>query len=300
MVAAAFDETGDKNMRGLAVCAVGMAMMAQANAAPATPDDVVAAEREFAADGQARGWIAAFKKYAAPDAIAFQPDPVNVQEAFKHQPDEPADRSLKWWPVWAGIAKSGDLGFTTGPYTSGEQRFGHYFTVWAKQPNGTWRWIYDGGPRNEMRSPLGPETEPTHLVTATASSGTAVKAWTEVAEVEAQFATAATQNSKAAYLVHLSADARIMGSPALPATNTSEHGAELDRRAASIAFSQLGGRASRAGDLVYTYGDAKWMRDGHDRRGHYVRIWQKHGEGWKLVFDELLGVPPTPPPPPAQ
>jgi len=58
-------------MRGLLVCAVGIAMMAHANAAPATPDDVVAAEREFAADGQARGWIAAFKRYAAPDAIAI-------------------------------------------------------------------------------------------------------------------------------------------------------------------------------------------------------------------------------------
>ena len=279
-------------MRGLMFCAVSAALMAQANAAPATPGDVVAAERAFAADGQARGWIAAFKRYAAPDAIAFQPDPVNVQESFKGQPDEPADRSLKWWPVWAGIAKSGDLGFTTGPYTAGDKQFGHYFTVWAKQADGSWRWIYDGGPRNEVRSPLGPETQPTHLPMATVAAGSADKAWTEVAEVEAKFAAAAKANAKAAYLVHLSSDARIMGSPALPAANTAEHGAELDRRAASIAFAQLGGRASRAGDLVYTYGDATWTRDGQARRGHYVRIWQKRSEGWKLVFDELLAVPP--------
>jgi ketosteroid isomerase-like protein len=278
-------------MRGLMLCVASAALIAQANAAPATPADVVAAEREFAADGQARGWIAAFKKYAAPDAIAFQPDPVNVQQSFKDQPDEPADRSLKWWPVWAGIARSGDLGFTTGPYTAGEGRFGHYFTVWAKQPNGSWRWIYDGGPRNEAPSPLGPETEPVHLPVSTAASGSADKAWAEVAEVETKFAAAAKQNSKAAYLVHLSADARIMGSPALPATTAPEHAAELDRRAASIEFGALGGRASRAGDLVYTYGDAKWQREGQARRGHYVRIWQKRGEGWKLVFDELLAVP---------
>lgn len=281
-------------MRKLMLCAVSAVSLGQANAAPVTPDDVVAAERAFAADGQARGWIAAFKRYAAPDAIAFQPDPVNVQEAFKDQPDEPADRSLKWWPVWAGIAQSADLGFTTGPYTSGEQRFGHYFTVWAKQSNGAWRWIYDGGPRNEVRSPLGPETQPTHLPLATAAAGSAAKAWTEVTEVEARLAAAAKQSSKTAYLAHLSADARIMGSPALPATNAAQHRAELDRRAASIAFSQLGGRASRAGDLVYTYGSASWTRDDQTRRGHYVRVWQKRSEGWKLVFDELLGVPPKP------
>jgi len=278
-------------MRGLVICAAGAVLIAQVHAAPATPADVVAAEREFAADGQARGWIAAFKRYAAADAIAFQPDPVNVQESFKDQPDEPADKSLKWWPVWAGMAQSGDLGFTTGPYTAGEARFGHYFTVWAKQANGSWRWIYDGGPRNETRSPLGPDTEPTHLPMATAASGSPDKAWAEVSEVEAKFATAAKQNAKAVYLVHLSADARIMGSPALPATTAPEHAAELDRRALSIEFSPLGGRASRAGDLVYTYGDAKWVRDGQARRGHYVRIWQKRREGWKLVFDELLAVP---------
>jgi ketosteroid isomerase-like protein len=129
---------------------------------------------------------------------------------------------------------------------------------------------------------------------ATAAAGSAAEAWAEVGEVEAKFAAAARQNARAAYLVHLSADARIMGSPAQPATTLAEHSAELDRRAASIAFSPLGGRASRAGDLVYTYGDATWTRDGEARRGHYVRIWQKRSEGWKLVFDELLGVPPAP------
>lgn len=218
-------------MRGWMLSAAGAVMIAAAHAAPPTPAEVVAAERAFAADGQARGWIAAFKKYAAPDAIAFQPDPVNVQESFKNRPDEPADRSLKWWPIWAGIATSGDLGFTTGPYTVGDTRFGSYFTVWAKQADGTWRWIYDGGPRHEAASPHGPDTEPAHLAMATAAAGSAATAWAEIGEVEAKFAAAAQQNTKAAYLVHLSADARIMGSPAQPATTAAERSAELDRRA---------------------------------------------------------------------
>jgi hypothetical protein len=57
----------------------------------------------------------------------------------------------------------------------------------------------------------------------------------------------------------------------------------------------LGGRASKAGDLVFTYGDAKWLRDGESRRGHYVRIWQSGAKGWQLVFDEILAVPPPKP-----
>jgi hypothetical protein len=280
--------------------ALGLALLLGSAAAAepgASPDAVVAAEREFAADAQARGWIAAFKKYAAADAVVFQPDPVNAQASLVDQPDEPADRSLKWWPVWAGIALSGDLGFTSGPYTVGDKGFGHYFTVWSKQSDGTWRWIYDGGPRNEAKSPLGPDTEPAHVPLATASSESPGKAWSEVAATEAVLAIAAAKNSKAAYLSHLSRDARIMGSPAQPAIDRNAHSAELDRRAAMIVFAPLGGRASKSGDMVFTYGDAKWTRAGDARRGHYVRIWQKREDQWALVFDELLEVPPPKPKP---
>ena len=279
-----------------AIAAAAVLQIGPAVCAPAaSPSEVVAAEREFAADAQARGYIAAFKKYAAPEAIGFQPDLVNFQQSLSNEPDEPANRSLKWWPVWAGIAQSGDLGFTTGPYTSGEQRFGSYFTVWAKQADGTWRWIFDGGPRSETKSSLGPNTDPAHLPAATASAGSAEAALAEVARSETTLAAAAAKDSKTAYLAVLSADAHIMGSPAQPAVGSSAHGAELNSRAAAIKFSPLGGRASKAGDLVYTYGDAAWVRDGNARRGHYVRIWQKRAENWALVFDEILAVPPPKP-----
>ena len=276
-----------------ALIVAGALQLGAAAAAPtASPAEVIAAEREFAADAQARGFVAAFKKYAAPDAIGFQPDPVNIQQSLAGEPDEPANRSLKWWPVWAGIAQSGDIGFTTGPYTSGEKRFGQYFTVWAKQADGAWRWIYDGGPGNEAKSTLGPDTNPVHLGTAIAAAGSADKAWSDVGKLESTLAVAARKNAKAAYLASLSQDARIMGSPAQPATDGAAREAELDRRAAIMEFSPLGGRASQAGDLVFTYGDAKWVRDVEAHRGHYVRIWQMRTAGWKLVFDEILSVPP--------
>ena len=92
-----------------AVCGTAMAEQSP------SPSEIVAAERAFAADAQARGFIAAFKRYAAPEGIDFGPDPENVQQSLANEPDEPANRSLKWWPVWAGIAQSGELGFTTGP-----------------------------------------------------------------------------------------------------------------------------------------------------------------------------------------
>ncbi|MDX2141711.1 MAG: nuclear transport factor 2 family protein [Rhodospirillaceae bacterium] len=261
-----------------------------------TPAEVVAAERAFAADAQQRGWIAAFKTYSAPDAVLLRDTPISAKENLAKLPDTPADTSLKWWPIWAGISQSGDLGFTTGPFTSGDKNFGHYFTVWQRQPDGTWRWIYDGGPSNESASPFGPDTEPELLPVATATSASSEAALAEVGVLEVELARRAVTDSRVAYLSYLAEDARIMGSPAQPARGRAEIIKELDRRAASLKLTSLGGTASHAGDLAFTYGSARWSREGQGRRGNYVRIWQKRVERWQLVFDELLAAPVKPQP----
>jgi hypothetical protein len=84
----------------------------------------------------------------------------------------------------------------------------------------------------------------------------------------------------------LARDARVQGSPALPATTPAAVDRELATRAKSIAFGPIGGGASHAGDLVWTYGDARWATG----RGHYVRIWQRRAGKWALVFDQIIAV----------
>lgn len=277
-----------------------MALATAAGTVRATPlDEVIAAERAFAADAQTRGWVAAFKAFAAAEAIVFQPDPVNAQAMLAQRPDQPADTSLKWWPIWAGVAASGELGFTTGPYVIGDNAaFGHYFTVWQKQPDGAWRWIFDGGPRSAARSPFGPDTEPARLAPTASRSADAAAAMLEVAAAEKALARAATANVAAAYLAVLADDGRIMGSTAPPAIGRAAFADELARRSAAIEFTALGGTAAQAGDLSFTYGTAAWTENDTPRRGHYARIWQKRAAGWRLAFDEILVVPPQPDAPP--
>jgi ketosteroid isomerase-like protein len=75
-----------------------------------------------------------------------------------------AAAGLAWHPVFARLAGSGDLGFTIGQYiftgrgASGAavQSFGKYMTVWQRQPDGSWKFVVDGGnanpaPRAELR-----------------------------------------------------------------------------------------------------------------------------------------------------
>jgi hypothetical protein len=105
---------------------------------------------------------------------------------------------------------------------------------------------------------------------------------------------------RAAFLAAVADDGRIVGSKAAPPATRAELETELATRPASIAYARLGGQASSAGDLAWTYGVAQWSaQDGQARRGHYVRIWRNDKAGWRLLFDELLPAPPLKAPPPA-
>jgi hypothetical protein len=108
----------------------------------------------------------------------------------------------------------------------------------------------------------------------------------QVKAAEIALAGRARTGAAAAYRAVLARDARIQGSAAAPATTPAAVEKELATRARTIAFGPLGGGASKAGDLAWTYGDARWDKG----RGHYVRIWQRRGGKWTLVFDQIIGV----------
>ncbi|PZQ56333.1 MAG: DUF4440 domain-containing protein [Phenylobacterium zucineum] len=265
-------------------------------AAEIDPAPVVAAERAFAADGLAMGVQASFAKHSAPDGIIFGPEPVLAQAVYGTA--QPKGRELAWWPLWAGIARSGDFGFTTGPYTFDGEPGGYYFTVWSKQPDGSWKWLFDGGPPSDISGAPPKDSTVAYARLSARQSGSPGKAMSEVTAADKALNAAAAENVPAAFLAVVSDDGRIVGSRAKPPTTRAELETELATRPAKIAYSPLGGSASTAGDLAWTYGAAGWTgKDGSARRGHYVRIWRNDAAGWRLLFDELLPAPPLKTPP---
>ena len=287
--------------RPLLCLAAGLALVGPVWAAkkpaappPVTPALVAQAERDFAADGLALGVKQSFLKHMAEDAVVFQPEPRNAREAISAQPDAPGPR-LEWWPTWAGIARSGDLGFTTGPYAVNGVRRGHYFTVWKRQADGGWKWVYDGGVGSSSKLAPGPDQATAFLPMPEAPIEDPAAAGSRVGEADAALNAAAAQDVTTAYLAALVCEARLQGSSAPPAQGCTSFKAELATRAPAITFTTLGGEASAAGDLAWTYGEADWIRDGQPGHGHYVRIWQARTDGWRLVFDQLLPAPPRKP-----
>jgi ketosteroid isomerase-like protein len=259
-------------------------------AAPTT-DVVVAAERAFAADGLALGFKASFLKHSAGDAIVIQGEPVNAHENLAKVPDPVPGAKLPrlvWWPLWAGIARSGDLGFTTGPFTLDDKPIGHYFTVWKKQPDGSWKWVFDGGVDADPVGQPPPGSPAGSLPLATAESSSPDAATADVKAAEAELARRAASDLAAATLAYLADDGRVHTAGMPPATARAGFAGAIEMRGKTMELVHLGGGASMAGDLVWTYGEARWVDGGQARRGHYVRMWQKRSEGWRIVFDELV------------
>jgi len=257
-----------------------------------SPEPVVEAERDFAAAVRDTGFKRGFLAFAAPDGMLFQPGPVAARTTLEAVPDDaPGDDPLHWWPLWAGIARSGDLGFTTG----GVNRPVRYFTVWRKQPDGRWKWIYDGGPALREKIVEGPETPVRYLAGSTAAAGSAERALAEIAPLETDLAARAATDIGAAHLAYLAEDGLAAGSPEGSEVGRSHQIAELEWRPATATLRALGGVASSAGDMAFTYGEVRWMRDEAPRWGHYARIWQKRAEGWRLVADLWIAAPGAPP-----
>lgn len=277
----------------LVMLAATPAAAQNADAAP-----VVAAERAFAADFPALGLAGSFSKWSMPDAVIITGGQARTSaELFADAPQtrQPGEPLIEWWPVFAGISMSGDLGFTTGPAAQDGNRYGHYFTVWKRQPDGQWRWVYDGGVGADPASQPGPDSEPRLLPVATVGSASPEAAMAEVEEAEAGLAAQAA-NVKTAHLQYLAADGRLYVAPLAPADGPDAFATALDGWPQGMAIGAMeGGGASDAGDMVWTYGPAAWTRDGQPRHGHYVRIWQKRPEGWRIVLGQLVPAPPAAP-----
>lgn len=292
----------DYRMRHLAIFAL---MLTASPVLAQTPDaaPVVAAERAFAADAPLLGVAGSFNKWSTPDAIVIGGGQVRrVADAYPPGPRRADEPLLEWWPTFAGVARSGDLGFTTGPAARDQQGFGHYFTVWSRQADGGWRWIHDGGSNADPAGQPGRDSEPRILPVSTVGSTSAETAMAEVRAAEAALAAAAATDQKAAHLSVLAPDGRLYVAPLPPAESPEAFAAALDSWPARFEFGATeGGSAADSGDMAWTWGRAAWNRDGQSRAGHYVRLWQKRPEGWRLVIAQLipgrLAAPSAAPPP---
>ncbi len=139
---------------------VAAAAPAAARPAPSpSPMSAIDAERAFAADAQKIGQWSAFRKWATPDALMFVPQPTSAQAYLKGRKNPPGP--VYWWPGRSYVSCDGSVAINTGPWVRDYGKsVGYFTTVWVRQKNGGWKWIYDAGDEDKFMRGEGGDIAP--------------------------------------------------------------------------------------------------------------------------------------------
>ncbi len=116
----------------------------------AAPQSAVDAERAFNAAAQAKGQWTAFREYAAEGATMLVPQPVKAQDWLKDRRDPP--KAVEWWPTESHVSCDGNTAINTGGWKRPDGSVGYFTTIWWRQADGGWKWIFDAG--DTLASPL--------------------------------------------------------------------------------------------------------------------------------------------------
>lgn len=269
-------------------------------------NSLVESERAFARAAAEMGTRDAFLAYMADDAILFRPRAVNAAQWLRNQ--AAMHGLLSWEPTIADVAQAGDLGFTTGPWEYREDpageavMHGNYFTVWKRQPDGSWRAVIDHGIFNPPPS----EREPLRTPSRQAGERHRPKRDVDTAaereallQVDRAFAgTAAAQGMMRVVTAYVAPDVRILRDGRQPLSGIQGLRDLVSERPGQFRWTVLGGDVSRAGDLGYTYGEYEFTARGSgtpDELGNYVRAWRRYDDGgsgsWRVVVDLMSRLP---------
>lgn len=112
-------------------------------------------DRLFSQASEEKGFAGAFALFASEEARVFQNKllPIVGKDAIVKFMIENVTGTITWEPYFVEMSASADLGYTLGKSqstvtsTSGKKTvsYGHYVTIWIKQPDGNWKLIFDSG-----------------------------------------------------------------------------------------------------------------------------------------------------------
>ncbi|MBI1402465.1 MAG: hypothetical protein GC147_04555 [Porphyrobacter sp.] len=132
----------------------------------AQPSTIVAAELAFARAAREEGQWTAFRRFAAPGAVLHLPaGPVPLDTALAGRADPPA--AVQWEPRSVAISCDGALAVSQGRYRDPDGTVGNFVTVWERQSDGDYRFVYDaGGPDVPQPPPKKPVEDGDIVVTS--------------------------------------------------------------------------------------------------------------------------------------
>ncbi len=254
---------------------------------------LVAAENYFESLVSSKGIKKGFSAIADENTLVFRPDPVKALNFYKKIKRDSSQ--LLWNPAFAKISKSGDWGFTTGPYTyktsPGSQtvQFGQYVSIWRMNDKGVWKLALDARINHEKPKK---EEKLTYVDAVTD------KFFHQRSDVRLQqredmimtsdklFATTLKAYKNLAYNVFLGEHARMLfpgSEPLIGRRNITDF---LRYEELSISTEFIDADRALGGDLAYSYGTATITKKKVAKTYNYVRIWEvQEGFKWNVILE---------------
>lgn len=141
-----------KSLLSIAMLLLFMASCSSEKMPVADPQVLMDVDIAFSNYSLQNGLQKAFIEFAHDSVVLLKPNRMPIEgkqslvESYRGLNDR--DMQLTWKPEKAIIARSGELGYTYGLWTSVSSKDtarGTYLTVWKKNEKGEWRFIADTG-----------------------------------------------------------------------------------------------------------------------------------------------------------
>lgn len=234
-----------------------------------------------------KDFAAASVQNFADDGVIFAPGITNGKQFWSKEKEPPL---LTWRPIFATIARSGDLGYTTGSWELRKTKtdpspsaFGHFNTIWRKNSEGVWKVVVDVGVEHPRPTETSGEVE-TFLPEFPIARQESVRE--RFTETESSFAESLAKDAGAAILAKAGDGIRVYRRGQFPAIGKNAAGVMLSSDHGKEKRTRVGGGVRHSNDLAYSYGEYSSEHANVTERGNYFSIWQLDlSSEWRLVLD---------------
>jgi ketosteroid isomerase-like protein len=261
-------------------------------------------EREFAKRAMVAGWKAAFLEFFSDSAVGYDGKSVGpAKEQIRANPDPPKEHQLLWEPRYGDVARSGELGYLTGPSrnilpsrNNGQPRHGVYASIWKRERDGSFRVVIDVGINTPRAATFAAGF--TRAPAANRFAGDLNDRTPPLGTADSVLNSDLRTGAVRAYRGRLAPGVRFHRPLTMPVVGEA---AVLRFLANQPRFDQADSRfaeSAQSGDLGYTWGT--WSRrlppargragsgQAREESGFYTRVWTRDRSGqWKVVLDVL-------------
>jgi ketosteroid isomerase-like protein len=260
--------------------------------AQASRDALITAETDFAKQATGEGIPAALVANSTTASLVADNGRIATVNSVWQGRTKKSGALLSWSPVLADVAQSGELGYTTGPWTfslSGKASAGEFLTIWRKQSDGKWKLAVNMSIEHAGQGPAVPTAAARPQAFVAAATPVPVP-FDAVLALDRKFSSAELFDPAKAYNEYLSAEGRLYRPGQLPLVGTSARNVVATIKHADV-FAPVNGYLAASGDLGYVYGTVRRPADDHkqpDATGSYLRIWRREAAaGWRLVAEVI-------------